>query len=256
LIGAKAFAPKVKEEVKLMMQNVVYNALAAQSILSKQLDLTAENIANINTKGFQRNDVVVTPYSPGSRFENYLVMAKATGNYRSTQQGPIKRTGNPLHAAIRGKGFFMVQGPQGLAYTKDGAFHINANGQLSSASGYPVLDIGGGAIDIPAGAEIAISQDGTISANGEFIAQLGVAEFDDPQVLNRIGENLLMTDAAPKDEIDVTIVPLSLEGANTNPVEESMNLIKILRTYQQANNLQDSDIDDLLTIPPTDLVAA
>ncbi|MCP4924162.1 MAG: flagellar hook-basal body complex protein [bacterium] len=246
-----------------MMQNVVYNALAAQSILAKQLDLTAENIANINTSGFQRNDVVVTPYSPGSSFENYMVVAQAAGNYRSTKQGSIKHTGDPLHAAIRGKGFFMVQGPQGVAYTKDGAFQVNDAGQLVNASGYPILDNGGGAIDIPVGADITISQDGTISANGAAIAQLGVVEFDDPQVLNRIGENLLMTEVAPKDEIDITLAPLSLESANTNPVEESMNLIKILRTYQQAqqiikqaNDMQDSNIDDLLTITPGDLVAA
>ena len=129
------------------MQNAVLVGLSRQVALARELDVVANNIANINTTGFKAD---------GSLFEEFLSSSaradgpagrvsfvRDRGVWHDMSQGPIEHTGNPLDVAVDGKGFLVVQTPRGERYTRNGSMQINATGQLVTSDGYPVLGDGG-----------------------------------------------------------------------------------------------------------------
>ena len=152
---------------RMPMQNALLVGLSRQVALARELDVVANNIANLNTTGYKAD---------GSLFEEYLdaaARADQTGSrvsfvhdrgiWHDMSQGPIERTGNPLDVAIDGDGFLVVQTPRGERYTRNGAMQINATGQLVTSDGYPVLGDGGPITLQPTDRQVSISHDGTIS---------------------------------------------------------------------------------------------
>ena len=128
------------------MQNALLVGLSRQVALGRELDVIANNIANINTAGFKADGSVFEEYvSPTARADNFLAPDRRVSfvNDRATwidlSQGPLEKTNNPLDVAINGGGFFAVQTPQGERYTRNGAFQINNVGELVTAEGYQVL---------------------------------------------------------------------------------------------------------------------
>ena len=182
------------------MENALLVGLSRQVALQRELDVVANNIANLNTTGFKAD---------GSLFEEYLMPRRATqirgtdrrvsfvqdrATWHDMSQGPIERTGNPLDVAIDGNGFLVVQTPRGERYTRNGALQINANGQLVTSDGYPVLGDGGPITFQPNDRDISISNDGTISVR-EGISntrirtrgKLRLVSFANPQQLQKDG---------------------------------------------------------------------
>ncbi len=149
------------------MQNAILVGLSRQVALAREMDVVANNIANLNTTGYKAD---------GSVFEEYLsspARADLTGTrvsfvqdrgmWHNMSQGAAEHTGNPLDVAIDGPGFLVVQTPQGDRYTRNGSMQINATGQLVTSDGYPVLG-DGGPITLQANdSQLSISRDGTIS---------------------------------------------------------------------------------------------
>ena len=149
------------------MQNALLVGLSRQIALARELDVVANNIANLNTTGYKAD---------GSLFEEYLVPAaradqtgsrvsfvRDRGTWHDMSQGAIEHTGNPLDVAIDGNGFLVVQTPRGERYTRNGALQINATGQLVTSDGDPVLGDGGPIALQPTDRQVSISHDGTIS---------------------------------------------------------------------------------------------
>lgn len=227
------------------MQSPSLVLTSAQSALERSLDIVANNVANASTTGFKREGIefdslLSTP--DGGEPINFVV-DRAT--YRDASTGPIQPTDNPLDVAIQGQGYFSVQMPDGTtAYTRDGAFQIDNQGQLVTQQGYPVLGAGGAPIILPATTtEVNIAADGFVSARvdqGINLAQIGkiaVVKFDNEQQMTPQGNNLYTTtqDAAPADK--ATIVQGALEQSNVQPILEMTQLIQIQRSYEQASNL-------------------
>src|SRR5215467_10008662 len=155
---------------ELPMQNALLVGLSRQVALGRELEVIANNIANINTTGFKADGSVFAEYiSPTASADNFLaadrrvsfVQDRAT--WMDLSQGPLERTGNALDVAINGKGYLVVQTPRGERYTRNGAMQINSNGELVTAEGFQVMGESGPITFQPKDRNITISQDGTIS---------------------------------------------------------------------------------------------
>jgi flagellar basal-body rod protein FlgG len=234
-----------------------------------QLDVIANNLANVSTNGFKRARAV---------FEDLLYQTMRPAGAQSSQQtqvptglqigtgvrpvttariqtqGNLQQTGNALDLAINGQGFFQILQPDGTtAYTRDGSFHVDANGQIVNSNGFPLQP----AITIPANAlQITIGQDGTVSAlvSGSTtptqVGTIQLANFINPAGLQSAGQNLYLETAAsgtPSANTPGTngIGVLNqgyVETSNVNVVEELVNMIATQRAYElNSKAIQTSD---------------
>jgi flagellar hook-basal body protein len=152
------------------MQNSLLVGLSRQMSLSHQIDILANNIANIDTTGFKADTAVFSEYlMPGasdgdfSGKDNRISFVQDTGTWIDFSPGTMQRTGDPLDVAINGKGFFQVQTSRGPRYTRNGAFAINAQGQLVTSGGDLVLGTTGPINFAPTDRNVIISGSGMIS---------------------------------------------------------------------------------------------
>ncbi len=252
------------------MQNAVLVGLSRQVALGREMDVVANNIANLNTTGFKAD---------GSLFEEYLASAARAdqtggrvsfvldrGIWHDMSQGPVEHTGNPLDVAIDGKGFLVVQTPRGERYTRNGSMQINASGQLVTSDGYAVLGDGGPITFQPNDRQVSISRDGTISvregtcesrfgarqaAPGHLRQPAAIAEGRQ-QHLQRTQRHAARSRPMPP----AGIVQGAVEKSNVRGVVEMSRMIEITRSYtnisamlQQQNDLSQSAIDKLAEVP-------
>ena len=250
------------------MQNTVLVGLSRQVALARELDVVANNIANLDTTGYKAD---------GSLFEEYLGSAAraGTGNARVSfvldrgiwhdmSQGPIQRTGNPLDVAIDGNAFLVVQTPRGDRYTRNGALQINASGQLVTADGNPVLGESGPITFQSTDNQVAISRDGTISVRegtskvDSVRGKLRLVSFANPQQLQKDGGSGFKAPngVQPQRDTKAGIVQGAVEKSNVRGVVEMSRMIEITRSYTQIASMlqQQSDqntqaIDKLADVP-------
>ena len=196
-----------------------WNTYLATMAQENRINLTSNNLANISTPGFKR-DVPV--------FEGYIVKASKT----DFQQGPFESTENQFDVALSGPGFFQVETPQGIRYTRNGNFTLNNAGELVTMEGHRV----GGNITVPDGVtEVRILTDGRVFADTNEIGQIDVVEFQDPNVLAKEGYSLFVPKAdgvEAQPATQTTVEQGYLERSNADPVRESVELIDTLRTYE------------------------
>ena len=235
------------------MDNSTYISLSLATALRRQLDVTANNMANTSTAGFKGERVVFSSFlhrdeSAATGDTSFLI---DRGSYVDQQQGAITVTGNTLDVALKGEGWFGYETPQGQrAYGRDG--HFDAQGALMTMSGARVLDIGGNPINLPPDAlnDLSISRNGTISslANG-VISQIGVFTLPDVQSYERIGNGMFIQPdldgirpAIPDGTTEV--VQGAIEGSNIQPVVEMTRMMSIQKAYERAVELMNGE-DDL-----------
>jgi len=234
-----------------------------------QLDVVANNLANVSTNGFKRSRVAFedllyqTLRQPGSNTSQQTQLptglqigtgVRPTATPRMFTQGNLQQTGNQLDVAINGQGFFQIQLPDGTtAYTRDGTFHTDSNGQLVTSSGFPVAP----SITIPATAQaVTIGQDGTVTitvagqAAPQNVGQIQLANFVNPGGLESKGQNLFIETAAsgtPNTNAPGTngaglLSQGYLETSNVNVVEELVSMIQTQRAYEiNSRAIQVSD---------------
>lgn len=226
------------------MDNGIYIALSRQMGLFREMEVTANNIANAATSGYNAEKVM---------FEDYLVdggdgpkqaYVNDVASYRDLSQGTLKTTGNPLDMAISGPGYFMVQTPLGERYTRAGSFQIDVNGTMVTPQGYPVLDVGGQAILFePEDTDIKIGETGNLVVNGEERGQIGMFEFANPQVMERVGENMYRTDAVAQAPVESRMLHGVVEGSNVQPVMELTRMMSVSRNVGSTAKLIDAQYE-------------
>lgn len=233
------------------MDNPSYTTLTRQSGLMREMQVVANNIANAATGGFRKEGVVFSEYV--SRLDGdgpSLSMAAARGRTTSQLQGAIEQTGGSFDFAIEGDGYFLVETPEGEALTRAGSFTPNAAGELVTPDGLRLLDAGGAPVFVPPDAEIAVARDGTLSANGEPMAQIGLYRPATPQDATR-RTGVLFDLANPPEPVEVpTILQGHLEKSNVDPVTEISRMIQVQRAYEVGQSFleqEDRRIRDVLT---------
>ncbi|HTT47757.1 MAG TPA: flagellar basal-body rod protein FlgF [Pseudolabrys sp.] len=250
------------------MQNAVLVGLSRQVGLAREMDVVANNIANLNTTGYKAD---------GSIFEEFLSSAARAGQtgsqvsfvrdrgvWHDMSQGPVERTGNPLDVAIDGEGFLVVQTPAGERYTRNGALQINATGQLVTSDGNPVIGDGGPITFQPNDNQVSISKDGTISVRegtskvDSVRGKLRLVTFANMQQLQKDGSGTFAAigGATAQPATKAGLVQGAVEKSNVRGVVEMSRMIEITRSYtqidnllQQQNDLSQSAIDKLAEVP-------
>jgi len=221
------------------MDNALLLGLQTERVLQRRMDVAANNLANISTAGFKADSVVFEEAdntgATSTDNPSDIRYVRDIGLLRDTSQGPIAQTGNPFDVAIQGDGYFMVQGPNGPLYTRDGAFTLSGDGQLVTHDGHAVLSSGGAPIVLdPQGETPSIGRDGAIRVAGTEAGRIGVASFAAPGALQKVGDNLWSAQGQTPGEFSGVVVQGAIEGSNVRPVIELTRLIEISRAYQSA----------------------
>jgi len=241
------------------MNSALWIAKTGLDAQQTRMAVTSNNLANVNTTGFKRDrasfeDLLYqTVRQPGGATSEQTQLptglqvgtgVRVAATAKQFTQGNLNNTGNALDVAINGRGFFEVLMPDGsTAYTRDGSFQINSQGELVTNEGYPVQP----GLQLPEGAQsVTIGADGTVSVQvaGQAapvqVGQLTLSDFVNPAGLEAKGENLYVAtgasgpaqSGAPGQGCVGTLVQGSLEGSNVNVVEELVSMIETQRAYE------------------------
>jgi len=225
------------------MDNPGYVALTRQSGLMREMQVVANNIANMATTGFRREGVVFAEYvSATGRDSESLSMGDAIGRSISPAQGAISRTNGEFDIAIEGPGFFLVETPEGQALTRAGNFIRNEVGELVTPEGYRLLDAGGAPVFVPAQVRgIAVAGDGTLSADGAPLTRIGGWAPIDPTELSRQAGTVFNAPTGVEPLEDVRFIHGALEASNVDPVSEIARMIKVQRAYELGQSFLDAE---------------
>jgi flagellar basal-body rod protein FlgF len=253
------------------MENTLLVGLSRQMVLERQMDVVANNVANVNTTGYKADRSMFQEYlASGAREDNFIgpdrrvsyVQDRAT--FHDFSQGAAEETRNPLDVAIDGGGFLVVQTPAGERYTRDGALQINNQGQLVTTGGNPVLGNSGPIVFQPTDKQVNIASDGNVTVLegtnriDSVRGKLRVVSFAQAQSLVKEGSNLYSAGQGSAAQPDTTskLRQGFVEKSNVNSVLEMSRMIEVTRTYTQISNLlqQQSDlhktaIDKLADVP-------
>lgn len=226
------------------MDNALYYLAVNRQIgLSAELDLIANNIANMNTVGFRREGVAFTEFVIAAEGGESVSMADLGSKFASELPGTTTTTGGMLDLAIEGGGYFLLETLEGNVLTRAGTFMISQDGTVTTPLGDPVLDIGEAPIVIPPDAvELVVGVDGTISADGNPIAQVAVATAP-RELINRFGDTAFTVEDDAYELIpDAKIRQGALEQSNVDAVHEISRLIEVTRAYETTQSLiEDED---------------
>lgn len=221
----------------------IYSSAVGMMPNKLKIDVIANNLANINTTGFKKDNIFVRILDSA-----VLDINKNGGNelsglliteYTSFEAGNFKQTGNPLDIAISGNGFFVVQTPNGLRYTRNGNFTIAEDGKVVNSNGHALLGIGG-EIKFPdvsklENVEIKITQSGEIYAGDKFIDRIKIVWFDNLAKLRKESSTYFVDDGSA-GEVELTggfeIFQGFLEESNVNAIEEMVRMIEASRIYE------------------------
>lgn len=227
------------------MENAITAGLAKQIVLARALETTANNVANQTTSGFKADHIAFREYltaiDPATSGDPTVSLVIDPDTYTDFSAGGLEQSYRDLDFAIDGDGFFAVDTPAGVRYTKDGRFNVNAYGELVTRSGAQVLDAGGSPILIdPEAGPVLATSDGELQQKNTPIATLGVYRFDDLRQLRKGGDNLFTAENEPAVAETRRVRQGFTETSNVNPVAAMTDMIEIMRAYEQAANLSET----------------
>ncbi len=254
------------------MSNALWIAKTGLDAQQNRMSVISNNLANVNTTGFKKDRAVfedllyqnVRQVGAQSAQDSLLPTGLSFGTGVRTvateklfTQGSTVDTGNPLHMAIEGRGFFQILKPDGtIAYTRDGSFSVDAQGQVVTSSGYALQP----AITIPNNVmSVSVGKDGVVSAltpGNSIPTQVGtvqLADFVNPAGLQPVGQNLFLESASSGAPVTGSpainglgsVIQSALESSNINVVEELVNMIEAQRAYEM-NSKAIASVDRML----------
>ena len=205
----------------------------------QSLDLLANNMANSSTNGYKGDSEFHTVFvseaaseDGGSEPVNLPMIQR---HWTDFGQGVLEPTNNPLDFGLSGKGFFVVQGPTGPLYTRNGSFQLSANGTLSTKDGYPLLDQNGKPLVLTSpGQPITVSSDGTVQQNGQPIGSMKLVDFKDPMSLLKQGANYFQNaeGVQPVTPATTQINQGKIETSNVSAAHGAVRLVSVMRQFE------------------------
>lgn len=224
------------------MDSTGYITLTRQSGLMREMQVVANNIANAATTGYRQEGVVFSEHVRSVQGGASLSMGNGNGRHTSFDQGTLTQTGGTFDFAIEGDGYFLIQTPNGERLTRAGSFSPNGAGDLMTHDGHPVLDAGGAPVFVPPDARsISVSPDGTISADGLLVGQIGLVTPNDPRAMIR--ESGVIFSAAEGFEPSETARMLQgfVEASNVDAIGQLARMIEVQRAYEMGQSFLDSE---------------
>ena len=226
------------------MDNASYVTLSRQTALSRQMEVIANNIANTSTPAFQGESVIFAEVLQRTGTGETLSFAQDRGQSRNTAEGPLSATGNTLDFSISGSGYFVIETEDGERYTRAGRFQLDNQGRLVTHDGNPVLSAAGRPITTrPADGPIEVSRDGVVSGARGVIGRIEVVTFEDEQQLRKTAGGLYETDERSTPAEDAEVIQGMLEQSNVEPVIEITRMIALMRSYNSAQTLLETEHD-------------
>ncbi|GAB0114440.1 flagellar hook-basal body complex protein [Acidisoma sp. C75] len=228
-----------------MSTSAFYTSMTGLQSIDAQMEALSANLANTQTTGYQAVQVMTeaAPFGGASAPPGADVVALSPGP--NTTAGALKHTGNLLDVGLNGDAWLQVQGPTGLALTRNGALQILPNGILADSSGNPVLSVSGAPISLPQLSSLTIGSDGTLSGisvsqpgQSQNFGQIGLAATP-ASALTSIGNSLYVPANANQIQPS-TSGSLSqgyLNGSNVDSVQGMVQLISASRSYQIQTQL-------------------
>lgn len=231
------------------MDRLIYTAMTGMDAAMNRQRMTANNLANANTPGFRQELFSVTPSTVKDRSRDDLLgleaRAMARGFVRNADmsKGSVNPTGQPLDIAVKGDGLIAFQGPDGgEVYSRRGDLRVAPSGVLENGEGLPVLGETGAPITVPAGFQIAISDDGSVLGTDPAAPELPAAAFDRIKLVSAQGspltkgiDSFLKVPGGGVLPADPTagVTPGALEQSNVNTAEALVDMIDAQRAFEQ-----------------------
>ena len=229
------------------METTTFIALSRQSALRRQMDVVANNIANMNTSGFKGERMMFVEHLVKSKGGENILGEKLSyvrdiSTMRDLSEGPQEQTGNPLDLAINGDGYFIIQTDTGNRYTRNGRFKLDEGGQLVNQAGQPVLSDGGQPFFFaPGDGKPVIGPDGTVSTRNGQLGRIAIVNFQNQHQLRPGAGGLFATEAAPTPVERPRVQQGMLEGSTVQPGVEMSRLIEVQRTYEGVRNFLEKE---------------
>lgn len=202
----------------------IYKAVDGSLAQKLKFDTISNNLANINSNAFKK-DII--------SFDKALAIKNSSTT--DFTPGPIRYTGNEFDVAIDGPGFFKIQAPRGIRYSRNGSFTCNMDSLLVTQNGDPVLGQNG-PIKIN-GTDVSIKSDGQVLVDGQPIDKIALVDFKQPRLLKKEGSSYYMHLGKEQDIVnaeDMNIQQGYIENSNVNPTEEMIKMIETLRAFESA----------------------
>lgn len=224
------------------MENMLLVSLSRQMALRHELDVVANNVANINTSGFKGESLVFNEYiNPKAKAAEADLLKPVSyvvdqGSITNFSAGSVETTGAEFDVAIQGDGFFAVQTDKGQRYTRAGSFQLSAQGELVTPSGHKVLGEGGPITFTAEDGKITIGADGTISTAQGQRGKLRLVDFKHGE-LKKEGETLFTSTASGTPATTSRLLQGAIEKANVKPVREVARMIEITRAYATLSQM-------------------
>ncbi len=237
----------------------LYSSSSGMPPMQVRMEMIANNLANINTNGFKKDALFIQMMNDQGVASGAGEISSRVRVQRVTDfaEGALVQTNNPLDLALQGSGFFVVQTPQGLRYTRNGSFSITLDGTLATREGYPVIGAEG-SIKFPdlqklTHEAVAVTPTGEITVGKNVIGTLRIVEFEQPQRLKKAGGSLFSIDPEDdpglKEVQEPTVRQGFLEESNVDGIAEMIEMIEITRHFesnQKAIASQDATLDKIL----------
>jgi flagellar basal-body rod protein FlgF len=229
------------------MQSTSYVSISQQTVLSRTMDMIANNLANSSTTGFKEQQPMFRQFLVNASNGQQVSYVQEAGSFRDASQGDLSLTGNPLDVGINGPGYFTIGTQNGDRYTRNGKFQLGKNRELQTSTGDAVQSTQKRSIVIPQNVtQIRFTNDGTVmDQNGLTIAKLAIANFKNPSKLVSSAGGLYVTDETPTQDTKSTIQQGMVENSNVKPIVELTRLLNLQQFYsndQQMVTDEDSRI--------------
>lgn len=226
-LATLAFAP---------MDQISVFAAAAMQARMQALDLVANNLANSSTSGYKTDGEFNTLFTSmaGDDESGSSAVPMLQRQWTDFASGLLEPTNNPLDFGISGKGFFVVQGPSGPLYTRNGNFRFSTSGNLITSEGYPLLQESGAPFRLNTAQPVEVSRDGEITQKGKQLGRIGIVDFQNPSGLTKFGSNYFLNTSGqePEAATGAEIYQGKLEASNVSASHGAVRIVGLSRQFE------------------------
>jgi flagellar basal body rod protein FlgG len=200
----------------------------------ESLDMLANNLANASTSGFKMDQEYYTLYSAEDAAGGSITMPEINREWTDLRQGTLQTTGKPLDLALDGKGFFVVSGPSGPLYTRNGSFRLSSTGTVQTAEGHALQLSDGKPLRLNSVEDLSVSADGTVLQKNQPLGKLNVVDVPDGMLVKEGAAyfRLSQPGQTPATVASGVLRQGALESSNVNTAESAVRMIGIMRQFE------------------------